>query len=347
MSARNRIYPIFIPHLGCPHACVFCNQHEITGTAAEEAIRQLNSLVECPPEEGAYELAFYGGSFTAIPENRQLRYLMLAKQAAEAGSVSSVRVSTRPDAISPEILERLRRYGVGTVELGAQTMQDEVLEASGRGHSAEDVRRASLMIRDAGLKLVLQMMTGLPGDSDEGAEDTARQLIRLRPDAVRIYPTVIVRGTELEALWRSGRYREHTVEDAVRICARLLPLFDRAGIPVIRLGLNPSDELSAGAALGGAYHPALGELVRSRVLRNRAEQIIQERHWEGRNLRIRVPEKKLSQMLGQKHCSVTWLKEQFSLKELEVFPDPEVSDIEIEEKMIQTSPTCPGALCTG
>ena len=259
MSARNRIYPVFIPHLGCPHACVFCNQHEITGAAAEEAMRQLNSLTELPPQEEPYELAFYGGSFTAIPVPQQLRYLNTAKRAKEKGVIHTIRLSTRPDAVNPETLERMKQFGVRTVELGAQSMRDEVLTASGRGHSAGDVQNASRMIHEAGLNLVLQMMTGLPGDDDDGAEDTARQLIALRPDAVRIYPTVIVRGTELEARWRAGEYREHTVEDAVRVCARILPLFEAAGIPVIRLGLNPTEELSGGAALAGAYHPALGD----------------------------------------------------------------------------------------
>ena len=330
MSARNRIYPVFIPHLGCVHACVFCNQHEITGAAAEEALRQLNSLADNPPQGAAYELAFYGGSFTALPAEQQLRYLEAAGRARACGAVSSIRLSTRPDAITPEILERLKRYGVGTVELGAQSMQDRVLRASGRGHSAEDVRRASVMIREAGLSLVLQMMTGLPEDDDDGAVDTARQLIALQPDAVRVYPTVIVRGTELERLWRRGAYREHTVEDAVRVCARLLPLFEAAGIPVIRLGLNPTDELSGGAALAGAYHPALGELVRSRVLRNRAERLLSEMNCEGITVTVRVPERKLSQMLGQKRCNVIWLKERFHLAALEVCPDREITDLVIE-----------------
>ena len=330
MSARNRIYPVFIPHLGCVHACVFCNQHEITGAAAEEALRQLNSLTENPPQGAAYELAFYGGSFTALPAEQQLRYLEAAGRARACGAVSSIRLSTRPDAITPEILERLKRYGVGTVELGAQSMQDRVLRASGRGHSAEDVRRASAMIRKAGLALVLQMMTGLPEDDDDGAVDTARQLIALQPDAVRVYPTVIVRGTELERLWCRGAYREHTVEDAVRVCARLLPLFEAAGIPVIRLGLNPTDELSGGAALAGAYHPALGELVRSRVLRNRAERLLSEMNCEGEAVTVRVPERKLSQMLGQKRCNVIWLKERFHLAALEVCPDREITDLVIE-----------------
>jgi histone acetyltransferase (RNA polymerase elongator complex component) len=337
MSARNRIYPVFIPHLGCPHACVFCNQHEITGAAAEEALRKLNSLTENPPQGAAYELAFYGGSFTAIPEAQQLRYLEAAGRARDCGAVSSIRLSTRPDAVTREILERLKRYGVGTVELGAQSMQEPVLRASGRGHSAADVRRASELIREAGLSLVLQMMTGLPGDDDDGAVDTARQLIALQPDAVRIYPTVIVRGTELERLWRRGEYREHTVEDAVRVCARLLPLFDTAGIPVIRLGLNPTDELSGGAALAGAYHPALGELVRSRVLRNRAEQEMEKLHCKGQFVSIRVPEKKLSQMLGQKRCNVDWLKKRFHLAGLEVCPDREVTDLVIEKDPIALS----------
>ncbi len=331
MSARNRIFPVFIPHLGCPHVCVFCNQHEITGAAAEEALQQLNSLTENPPQGAAYELAFYGGSFTAIPAEQQLRYLEAAGRARACGAVSSIRLSTRPDAVTEEILERLKRYGVETVELGAQSMQDPVLLTSGRGHSAEDVRRASLLIREAGLSLVLQMMTGLPGDDDAGAVDTARQLIALRPDAVRIYPTVIVRGTELERLWRRGLYREHTVEDAVRVCAMLLPLFEAAGIPVIRLGLNPTDELSGGAALAGAYHPALGELVRSRVLRNLAEQQLAEMNCEGAYITIRVPEKKLSQMLGQKCCNVAWLKERFHLSALEVVADPEVTNLVIEQ----------------
>jgi histone acetyltransferase (RNA polymerase elongator complex component) len=334
MSARNRIYPVFIPHLGCPHACVFCNQHEITGAAAEEALRKLNSLTENPPQGAAYELAFYGGSFTAIPEAQQQRYLEAAGRARDCGAVSSIRLSTRPDAITPEILERLKQYGVGTVELGAQSMQDRVLRASGRGHSAEDVRRASAMIREAGLSLVLQMMTGLPGDDDNGAVDTAVHLVALQPDAVRIYPTVIVRGTELERLWRRGMYQEHTVEDAVRVCARLLPLFQAAGIPVIRLGLNPTDELSGGAALAGAYHPALGELVRSRVLRNRAERQLAEMNCEGEAVTIRVPEKKLSQMLGQKRCNVIWLKERFHPAVLEVCPDPEITDLVIEKALM-------------
>ena len=332
MSARNRIYPVFIPHLGCPHACVFCNQREITGAAAEEAMRQLNKLNELPPLEAGFELAFYGGSFTAIPVSEQIHYLEEAKRAVDRGVVRSIRLSTRPDAVDPKTLERLMRYGVTTVELGAQSMRDAVLKASGRGHTADDVRRAAQLIRESGIRLVLQMMTGLPEDDDSGAEDTAKELIALQPDAVRIYPTVIVRGTDLEKRWRRGEYQEHTVEDAVRVCARILPLFDRAGIPVIRLGLNPTEELSGGAALAGAYHPALGELVRSRILRNRIEQMLSERDCTGKTVTIRVPAKQLSQMIGQKRCNVDWLKARFDLMSISV-----ISDQEAEEPIIESA----------
>ena len=334
MSAKKNILPVFIPHLGCPHACVFCNQHAITGKAADEAMTSLDALLKeanCsdPESNGSRqnrELAFYGGSFTAISPEKQLMYLEKAKQALDAGLVSSVRVSTRPDAVNPEILNRLRHYGVTAVELGAQSMRDDVLRLSGRGHSAEDVRRASGLIRDGGFSLGLQMMTGLPGDDDEGAVFTARELIDLRPNFVRIYPTVIVRDTALERLWRAGAYREHTVEDAVRICSRLLPLFDEAGIPVIRLGLNPTDRLSRGEVLAGAYHPALGELVRSRVLRNRMEELLSACDCRGREIEILVLPQFLSQAVGQKKANLRWLADRFDLSSLRIRPMPSHSD---------------------
>nr|MCR5088288.1 radical SAM protein [Oscillospiraceae bacterium] len=175
----------------------------------------------------------------------------------------------------------------------------------------EDVRQASRMIHSAGFRLVLQMMTGLPGDDDDGAVFTAEELIRLQPDAIRIYPTVIVRGTALERRWREGHYREHTVEDAVRVCARLLPLFEKAAVPVIRLGLNPTEELSGGAALAGAYHPALGELVRSRILRNEMEALLEQTDSSGKEITIRVPARRLSQAIGQKKCNQRWIESRY------------------------------------
>ena len=262
MSPRARICPVFVPHLGCPHRCVFCDQNRISGETAPadaETVRRALAAVEGPAPET--ELAFYGGSFTAVPVSLQRELLEAAAEHVAAGG--TIRVSTRPDAVDPERLAFLRSYGVRTVELGCQSMDDGVLQASGRGHTARDVVTAAAAVRKAGLGLILQMMTGLPGDTEAKALKTARALADLAPDGVRIYPAVIRKDTPLYRMWKEGRYREHTVDEAARWCAGILPVFEERGIPVIRLGLNPSEELSGGQAAGGAYHPAFGQIVAS------------------------------------------------------------------------------------
>ncbi len=328
MSARASILPVFVPHLGCPHACVFCNQRRISGEpepATAETVRQILCRSAALPHNGAKrQLAFYGGSFTAIPLSRRQELLSAAREGILRGEIDSIRLSTRPDAVDPETLERLRGFGVTTVELGAQSMDDRVLRLSGRGHTAEDVRRASRLVREAGLELILQMMTGLPGDSPEKSLATARELIRLQPAGVRIYPTVIVRDTALCDMWRRGEYREHSVEDAVSLCARLFPLFEEAGIPVIRLGLNPTEELSSGAAVAGAYHPALGELVKSRVLLNAARELLRGVQ-PGAEVTLSVQKRLLSQLLGQKRANAALLQKEFQLARLRIVPAEEQS----------------------
>lgn len=323
MSAREHILPVFVPHLGCPHACVFCNQRRISGAARPadaETVKQAIEAAAALPANGAKrQLAFYGGSFTAIPEGQQELLLDAAHEALERGEIDAIRLSTRPDAIDGRVLERLRRYGVETVELGAQSMDDEVLRLSGRGHTAADVERAARLVKEAGFRLILQMMTGLPGDSEEKSMETARRLIALAPEGVRIYPTVVVRDTALYDLWRAGLYREHTVEDAVRVCARLLPLFADAGVPVIRLGLNPTQELSEGGAAAGAYHPALGELVKSRLMYEKALALLKSVSASGR-VELGVVPEKLSQMTGQHRENILKLCGDLGLEELRVRP---------------------------
>ena len=325
MSARAYILPVFVPHLGCPHACVFCDQNRISGTlrpaAAEDVKNCIDEKAAFLPKGGKRQLAFYGGSFTAIPPAEQEALLAAAKEALDRGQIDAVRLSTRPDAIDDTVLDRLKHYGVDTVELGAQSMDDAVLRRAGRGHTAADVAQASKMVKAAGFQLILQMMTGLPGATDETDLETAKKIIGLRPDGVRVYPTVIVRGTALCAMWENGGYREHTVEDAVRVCARLLPLFEAAGIPVIRLGLNPTEELSGGAAVAGAYHPALGELVKSRVLLERARVLLQAVAPDSR-VTLTVGPGKTSQMAGQHRENIRRLTEEFSLRELKIREEP-------------------------
>ena len=336
MSARECVIPVFVPQLGCPHQCVFCDQRRISGSAegaTADTVKEAIKKAALPSRGAKRQLAFYGGSFTAIPAAAQEALLGAGAEAMARGEID-LRLSTRPDAIDGETLSRLKRFGVETVELGAQSMDEEVLRLSGRGHTARDVERAAEAVRAAGFRLILQMMTGLPDDSDEKDLATAKRLIALRPDGVRIYPTVIVRGTPLEELWKREEYREHTVEDAVRVCAALLPLFEEAGIPIIRLGLNPTEELSGGEAVGGAYHPALGELVCSRVMLQKLRALLRETP-EGSRVLIGTAERSLSQTIGQKKENLLRLREEFPTREIRIvsapLPEGEIRILSVEK----------------
>ena len=322
MSARQTIIPVFVPHVGCPNDCVFCNQRRISGTLSPITPGQVSAAIEqgaaITPQGVERQLAFYGGSFTAIPAQAQEALLGAAKPYIDDGTLSAIRLSTRPDAIDEQTLVRLRQYGVKTIELGAQSMNDRVLKLAGRGHSAEDVRCAAKLVKAFGFELILQMMTGLPGDEDGKASImTAHELVALQPDGVRIYPTVIVKDTALYDLWQQEKYKEHTVEDAVTVCAELVPIFESAQIPIIRLGLNPTEDLSNGDAAGGAYHPALGELVRSRVMLNQARKMLQGVE-PGSSVILQVGKGKTSQMIGQHRYNLDTLRHEFALNSIKI-----------------------------
>lgn len=321
MKAKNSIIPVFVPHLGCPNDCVFCNQRRISGhmspAGAETVKNAIENAAALTPPGTKRQLAFYGGSFTAIPDGQQLELFEAARPYLEDGTISSIRLSTRPDAIDGAVLARLKKYGITTVELGAQSMCDEVLKLSGRGHTASDVENSSRLIKAAGFELILQMMTGLPGDTDERSIETARRIIALRPDGVRIYPTVIVRDTALYDLWKAGRYAEHTVEDAVRVCAKLTAMFDEANIPIIRMGLNPTEDLSGGDAAGGAYHPALGELVRSRMMLDKARALLKDAPPDS-SVILGVNRSDVSKMAGQHRCNINTLKTELRLRSVKI-----------------------------
>ena len=321
MKAKNSIVPVFVPHLGCPNDCVFCNQRRISGHVSPADAETVKNAIEqaaaLTPPGTKRQLAFYGGSFTAIPAGQQIELFEAAAPYLADGTISSIRLSTRPDAIDGAVLARLKKYGVTVVELGAQSMCDEVLLLSGRGHTAGDVEEASHLVKAAGFGLILQMMTGLPGDTDERSLETARRIIALRPDGVRVYPTVIVRDTALYDLWKAGRYPEHTVEDAVRVCAKIAQEFDDANIPIIRMGLNPTEDLSGGDAAGGAYHPALGELVRSRMMLNKALELLGSVP-VGSSVVLGVNKSDVSKMVGQHRCNINAMKTQLGLKSVKI-----------------------------
>lgn len=261
---RNANVSIFVPHEGCKNQCSFCNQRRISGTLevptpqdvqriASDGIRTLGERVRNA------QLAFFGGSFTAIPRGDMVSLLKAAAPFVGPDGFSGIRISTRPDAIDEKTLEILQQYHVEAVELGAQSMDDRVLTLNGRGHTAADVREASRLIREKGFSLGLQMMTGLPGDSDEGAWETVRQLAVLRPDTMRIYPTLVLEGTPLADWWREGIYQPPGLEETVRLCAELKAFLEDKGIRVIRMGLHAEESMQA-SLLAGPWHPAFGEL---------------------------------------------------------------------------------------
>lgn len=262
---------IFIPHSGCPHTCSFCNQRYISGRQKAPDPTEVRAILsEQQPilqkAEKQAEIAFFGGSFTAVDRDYMVSLLETAKEFCEKypEQYSGIRCSTRPDCIDEEILDLLKKYGMTAIELGAQSMSDDVLAANRRGHSAEQVRTAARLIKSYGFELGLQMMTGLYLDTREKCLETAEEFIRLKPDTVRIYPTVILENTVLAELMKSGVYKTFSFEETVDLCAELLQKFAAADIPVIRLGLHASADVEK-EMIGGSYHPALREICESRI----------------------------------------------------------------------------------
>ena len=292
----------FIPHLGCPHQCSFCNQKSISGQSMPPSPEEIadtcrRALREIPAERRAdTEIAFFGGSFTAASREYQQRLLEAAASFCGDGGFSGIRISTRPDGISREILDFLKKHPVSAIELGAQSMDNEVLRLNGRGHTAEQTAKASALIRSYGFSLGLQMMTGLYGDSKESTYETAEKIISCRPDTVRIYPTVVIRGTELCRLYEAGLYRPPTVEEAVPLAADLMERFMQAGIRVIRVGLHASRELERDL-VAGAYHPAFRELCEGELYLRLALRKLRE--LGEREAVLWVAPREVSKLVGQ------------------------------------------------
>lgn len=297
---------LFVPHEGCPHTCSFCNQRTISGSSKKLTKEDIDSAVataiKCEYDSKNSEIAFFGGSFTAIDKAYMIYLLECAYPYVKNGYFSGIRCSTRPDAIDDDILGILKRYGVTAIELGAQSMSDEVLLMNERGHTAEAVEKASELIKFYGFELGLQMMTGLYGDDDETAVMTAEKIIALKPDTVRIYPTVVLENTRLAELYKIGEYIPQTVEQAVDLCSRLLEMFNAANIRVIRLGLHSGGNVEDGF-VAGAYHPAFRELCESRIYLKKVTELIKNSKISG-NAEIYVCPSEISKMTGQKKSNL-------------------------------------------
>lgn len=304
---------IFVPHNGCPNCCSFCNQVKITGQQNQPTAQDVINAVEIAMQSKGYnpamsEIAFFGGSFTAIERNYMLELLSTASTYVTDNKFIGIRISTRPDFIDDEILTILKEYGVTSIELGAQSMCDDVLTANHRGHTAQHVVNASNLIKEYGFNLGLQMMTGLYHSTPEKDIHTAQQIISLQPVTVRIYPTIIMKNTMLADYYQSGKYRTYSLEDTVELCAKLLTMFEDNNIKVIRLGLHSTEELAT-SMVAGPWHPSLGELCTARIYRNKIKTYIKENNLQTGFYSVSVNPKEISKALGQKRSNIDYFKQ--------------------------------------
>ena len=262
------VIPIFIPFGGCDHQCVFCDQPKITGSSVLPSTKEIEHTIEkylsTWKRGGRREVAFYGGTFTGFPLDIQEDFLKAACKYVEDGRIDALRISTRPDCIDKEIIELLKKYHVGAVELGVQSMVNKVLKLSERGHSGKETVRSVKLLKDAGFKVGIQIMPGLPGDDRDSVITTGRRVRLLKPDFVRIYPTLVIKDTPLHEMMKKGLYKPWELEDMLEVCGELYKIFTRASITMIRIGIQPTKELEK-ALVAGPYHPSFRQLVEERI----------------------------------------------------------------------------------
>jgi len=268
MAHKRLIIPIFIPFGGCPHQCVFCDQKGLTGAiglpSTDEVKKTIGAYLSTWKGKGPKEAAFYGGSFTGVSMETQKKYLDAAAEFLSSGRLDSLRLSTRPDYIDRKIVEFIKAHGVETAELGVQSMSDEVLRLSGRGHTAAHTNQAVAVLKEAGLKVGLQFMPGLPGDTQESVIATAREVALLKPDFVRIYPSVVLKETPMHKMYLNGAYQPWGLDEMVLVCAQAKRIMDEAGISIIRMGLQTTADLAA-SYVAGPFHPSFRQLVEAAV----------------------------------------------------------------------------------
>lgn len=316
----HSIIPLFIPHLGCPNQCSFCQQEKISGQKGPLSLEKLEEEVDKYKEyfknrKGAIEIAFYGGSFTALDDHIFERLCDFGKRQIEEGKVDFLRCSTRPDAINDDVLEKMRDAGFQKIELGAQSTNDEVLRLNKRGHTVEDLEKASKKIKEFGFQLGLQMMTGLFGSTRELDLQTARDFIKLKADFVRIYPTIVVKDTLLEELYHSLEYIPETLEEAVTNSVKISKLFEEKKIPIIRMGLQSDDSFIENDIVAGPYHPAFRQLVEEKKILEKFMPRLE--NYRGVSaLKIISPGKIQSYIIGQKGKNRDFIKEYFDIKNL-------------------------------
>lgn len=311
MNKRHYIIPIFISHIGCPHQCVFCNQdkiakeveEEVTAKDVRETIESYLKTIE--HSNSTVEVSFFGGTFTAINVNKQKELLSVAKEYKDKGLIDKIRMSTRPDAINKYILSYLKEYSVDIIELGVQSLDDEILKLSGRGHTSKDVEEASKLIKEYKFTLGHQIMPGLPGDTFEKDIETVNKSINMKPDICRIYPALVIKDTPMEVMYNRGEYRPYSLEEAINISKELYKLYMKARINIIRIGLQPTDNITWGGDLvDGPFHPAFRELVEGSLICDKIKSEINE----DEDIIIEINSKDLSKLYANKKVYFNNLK---------------------------------------
>ncbi len=307
------VIPIFIPHRGCPHQCLFCNQQSITGEdrgsgRLKSAIgRTIEEWLARSPGRSDVQVAFYGGSFTCLAVEEQVDMLSSVRSFLDSGRVESIRLSTRPDCIDRDVCRLLREYGVKTVELGVQSMDDRILQKSRRGHTVLHSMEAFRLLRDAGMEVGIQLMIGLPAETTVSFLHGINEVIRLQPDFVRLYPVLVVQNSELEELYYKGEYHPLSLNKAVALTAEGFSRLRRAAIPVIRMGLQPSESLEQ-SLVSGPYHPSFGELVQSRIWFKKIRRKLAALHPDEK-ITISVSHRDLSAVNGMSRKNIQRLNE--------------------------------------
>jgi histone acetyltransferase (RNA polymerase elongator complex component) len=326
-----------VSHRGCPHDCIFCNQKKITGQGGDATGIDVKNKIEeylqtIPKENSVVELAFYGGSFTAIPIDQQQELLEAVQSYITEGIIQNIRISTRPDCIDLTVIELLKKYKVQIVELGVQSMDDEVLSISNRGHSSQDVVNAVALLKKHDFIVGVQVMVGLPGDSLEKSIGTVKKLVELKPDIARIYPVLVITNTYLEQMYNKGDYNPLSLEATVELCKKLLILFEKNNIEIIRIGLQPTENILEGKeVVAGPFHSSMRQLVVSSIYRDMMDYLLKD-EVELNKLEIFVNPQDISDILGQKRSNFDYIKKHKKIENLAI---TQSNDIERQSIMMK------------
>ena len=334
MKTRHINIPIFIPHLGCPNDCVFCNQRYISGVKefeADSVIPIIESSLQTMPNDADAEIAFFGGSFTGIDRDLMKKLLSIANSYLIQGRIKSIRCSTRPDYINDEVLRLLKEYGVKTIELGLQSTSDDVLSACHRGHSFSDTKKACIKIKEYGFALGCQMMIGLPGASPEDEAKTAEFITSIKADETRIYPTIVFKNTELCRMAENKAYIPLSIDEAVIRSAKVFEIFILGGVKVLRVGLCDSENLHSDSTyFAGPNHPAIGDLVEGEYYYNLIDRKLSDLNISKQcGLTIAVARGHTSRVVGQHKKNKIRLTKKYGFSSLSVTENEAIKEYDV------------------